>query len=299
MYSSSAASFAASSSQPSWSSRSSARPGIAEAEVDGRLSLGVLLAAPVRHLDRERVATVGCTSLGRCGPGRGRRGRSRSGGTARSECPRGGILPASARREQSSRVDQLPRVASFTTPPGPSGARSLVVGVEPGGPSRRRATARCSPRSRRWDGTTLASACRRFPFTERCSAESSAISPFTRLRRRLGWEPHSRRGRWELHGRGERGDVLLRGVAERPDHDVPAVVGAELRRHGLQRARVERPEQQGLDEVVAVVAEGDFRAADLDGGAVEDAARASASRPSRSSSPPGRAAGPPSRCPGT
>ena len=43
-------------------------------------------------------------------------------------------------------------------------------------------------------------------------------------------------------------------------------------RHALQRARVERAEEQRLDQVVAVVAERDLGAAHLDRGVVEDAA---------------------------
>jgi hypothetical protein len=76
----------------------------------------------------------------------------------------------------------------------------------------------------------------------------------------------------EPHLRGEGGDVLLRGVAERPHHHVAPVLRPELRGHGLEGAGVERGEEQRLHEIVAVVAEGDLRAAHLDGRAVEHAA---------------------------
>ena len=53
-------------------------------------------------------------------------------------------------------------------------------------------------------------------------------------------------------------DVALGDIGERPDHDVTAVLGLQLRRHGLEFAAVEHVEEQRLDDVVAVVAERDL-----------------------------------------
>ncbi len=53
-------------------------------------------------------------------------------------------------------------------------------------------------------------------------------------------------------------DVALGDVGQRPDDDVAAVVGQQLRRHGLQPAAEEQVQEQGLDDVVAVMAEGDL-----------------------------------------
>ena len=53
-------------------------------------------------------------------------------------------------------------------------------------------------------------------------------------------------------------DLALRHVGERADHDVRAVVGAQLRRHRLQPAAVKQVEEQRLDDVVAMMAERDL-----------------------------------------
>ena len=70
---------------------------------------------------------------------------------------------------------------------------------------------------------------------------------------------------------GVAGDLRLRGVDQRPDHDVASVVGAEDGRHRLQRPGEEEVEEQRLRRVVAVVPEGDLVAAQLHRGVVEDA----------------------------
>ena len=53
-------------------------------------------------------------------------------------------------------------------------------------------------------------------------------------------------------------DVALRDIGERTDHDVMAILGAQLRRHGLELAAEEHVEEQRLDEIVAVMAERDL-----------------------------------------
>ncbi len=63
----------------------------------------------------------------------------------------------------------------------------------------------------------------------------------------------------ELPHIGVAGDVLLAAIGQRPDHDVLAVVGQQLGRHGLQSAAVEQVEEQRLDDVVAVMAQCDPR----------------------------------------
>ena len=68
------------------------------------------------------------------------------------------------------------------------------------------------------------------------------------------------------------GDVTLGHVGERPDDDVAAIVGAQLRRHGLQAPAEEQIEEQRLDDVVAVVAERDLGDAVLAREAVQGAA---------------------------
>ncbi len=74
----------------------------------------------------------------------------------------------------------------------------------------------------------------------------------------------------ELRGAG--GDVRLGDVGERSNHHVATVVGAEPRRHRLELPGVEEVQEQGLDDVVAVVAEGDLGGTELDRDVVEDAA---------------------------
>jgi hypothetical protein len=66
-------------------------------------------------------------------------------------------------------------------------------------------------------------------------------------------------------------EVALLHIRERADHDVPSVVGEQLGRHGLQRAAVEEVEEERLEDVAAMVAEGDLRRAELVRHAVEHA----------------------------
>ncbi len=71
---------------------------------------------------------------------------------------------------------------------------------------------------------------------------------------------------------GVAGDLPLRHIAERPDHDVAPVLGQELGRHRLEATAVEEVQEEGLDDVVAVVAEGDLVDVVLAGPAIERAA---------------------------
>ena len=68
---------------------------------------------------------------------------------------------------------------------------------------------------------------------------------------------------------GVAGDVARGDVGERPDDDVATVVGQELRRHRLQPSAEEQVEEQRLDDVIAMVTEGDLGDAVLGGEAVE------------------------------
>src|SRR6267142_946579 len=76
----------------------------------------------------------------------------------------------------------------------------------------------------------------------------------------------------KLHLCREGGDLALRRVTERADDQVAAVVAAQARRHRPQLPGEQHRHEQGLDQVVAVVAESDLRAAELLRGAVEDSA---------------------------
>ena len=60
-------------------------------------------------------------------------------------------------------------------------------------------------------------------------------------------------------------------LGHRADHRVAPVVAAQPRRHGGRGAREELVEQEGVDQIVAVVAQGDLGAAHVDGRRVEDA----------------------------
>ena len=66
-------------------------------------------------------------------------------------------------------------------------------------------------------------------------------------------------------------DVLLGAVDERADHDVP-LLRHELRRHRRELTREEQIQEERLKDVVAVVAEGDLRTAELRGDPVENPA---------------------------
>ena len=54
-------------------------------------------------------------------------------------------------------------------------------------------------------------------------------------------------------------------IGERADHDVAAVVAQQLGRHRLELAAVEQVEEEGLEDVVAVMAERDLGRAQLAG----------------------------------
>src|SRR3990167_6751407 len=82
-------------------------------------------------------------------------------------------------------------------------------------------------------------------------------------------------------GAGNNGEGAHLGVAregfflhirERSYHHVPAVIGRELRRHGLQLAAEEQVQEKGFQNVVAMVAQGDPGGAELARQAVEHAA---------------------------
>ena len=65
---------------------------------------------------------------------------------------------------------------------------------------------------------------------------------------------------------------VLADVHQRPNHDMRAIVGDQLGRHGLERAGEEQVEQQRFDEVVGMMAERDLGRADLRGDPVQHAA---------------------------
>ena len=76
--------------------------------------------------------------------------------------------------------------------------------------------------------------------------------------------------------------VLLFDIRQRTDDDVFAVVAYQFGRHGFEFAAVEHIQEHGGKDVVAVVSQGDFGAAQFFCGAVEDAAaQAAAQRTSR------------------
>ena len=77
-------------------------------------------------------------------------------------------------------------------------------------------------------------------------------------------------------------DVALGHVGERADDDVAAVIRQQLRCHGLQAPAEEQVQKEGLDDVVAVVAEGDLGDAVLggDSGTARRGAGASTARTS-------------------
>ncbi|MNS35225.1 hypothetical protein D3C72_673750 [compost metagenome] len=67
-------------------------------------------------------------------------------------------------------------------------------------------------------------------------------------------------------------DVFLAAVGQRADHHVATVIGAQLRRHGLEGAVEEHVEEERLDDVVAVVPQGHFGRADFISEGVQRAA---------------------------
>ena len=76
----------------------------------------------------------------------------------------------------------------------------------------------------------------------------------------------------ELAVRGPALDVGLGDIGQRADHGVAAVVADQLRRHALQAALEEQVQEDGAEEVVAVVAQRDLVGAQLAGDPVQDAA---------------------------
>ncbi len=90
----------------------------------------------------------------------------------------------------------------------------------------------------------------------------------TRCRCRLRAAERARNQR-ELHAARIARDVALGDVGERADHDVATVLRTQLRRHRLEASAVEQVQEQGFDDVVAVVSERDLGDAVLRGEAVE------------------------------
>src|SRR5512133_1658815 len=66
--------------------------------------------------------------------------------------------------------------------------------------------------------------------------------------------------------------VFFRDVGQRTDHDVTAVVAHQLGRHALELAAKEHVQEEGLQHVVAVMAERDLGDLELVGHPVQDAA---------------------------
>src|ERR1044071_6739615 len=65
-------------------------------------------------------------------------------------------------------------------------------------------------------------------------------------------------------------DVVFCAVDERANDGVQPVVGQKLWRHGLELARKEEVEKERDDHVVAMMTEGNLRAAELGREAIED-----------------------------
>ena len=71
---------------------------------------------------------------------------------------------------------------------------------------------------------------------------------------------------------GETLNIFFPAVGQRANHDMFTVIAHQLRRHPFHLPAVEHIQKQSLQDVVAVVAEGDFGCAQLRGGAVKNAA---------------------------
>src|SRR5512143_1543718 len=71
---------------------------------------------------------------------------------------------------------------------------------------------------------------------------------------------------------GESDDVVLGNVNERPDNDVPSVIGPEQRRHGLDPAVVKLVQKEGFNKIIPVMAESYLGAAQIPRLGVEHAA---------------------------
>ena len=152
--------------------------------------------------------------------------------------------------------------------------RRRISGHRAAAKSNGRGSARC-------DGSTLRSAEKIDSVRPGKLAAPIRRSIFlTASRCRLSCEPHSLQG---MIGNSRAArvalDVALGDVGERPDHDVAAVVGAQLRRHRLEPAAEEQVEEQRLDDVVAMMAERDLGDAVLGGEAVQRAAAQARAQP--------------------
>ena len=66
-------------------------------------------------------------------------------------------------------------------------------------------------------------------------------------------------------------DLRFAAISERPDDHMRAIVGEQLGRHGLQLAAEEKIEEQGMDDIVAVMPERDLVGAQFLRSAVDDA----------------------------
>ena len=87
---------------------------------------------------------------------------------------------------------------------------------------------------------------------------------------------------WELFQLGIFNQIFFFHIRQRTDDDVFAVVAYQLGRHSFEFAAVKHIQEHGGKDVVAVVSQGDFGAAQFFCGAVEDAAaQAAAQRTSR------------------
>ena len=67
-------------------------------------------------------------------------------------------------------------------------------------------------------------------------------------------------------------DVTLGHIGEWPDDNVPAVFRSQLRRHGLELAAEKHVQKQSLDDVVAMVTQGDLCHTVLGGVAIQSTA---------------------------
>ena len=102
----------------------------------------------------------------------------------------------------------------------------------------------------------------------------------------------------ESHAGGKFLEIRLGAIGERPQHHHVALVVEQLWRHGGKPAAMEQVHEEGFENVLAVMAEHQRRAALLARDAVEMAAPAAASTASNRCCPRGSCRSPPNRCPG-
>ena len=50
-------------------------------------------------------------------------------------------------------------------------------------------------------------------------------------------------------------DIAFGHISQRPDHDMPSVLGLQLRRHRLETPAVKQVQEKRLDNVIAVMTE--------------------------------------------